>query len=68
MILISSFINFVLKLCYLNNSVCYQDMFLFRFADQIAIGDEILVYRKDELVPTKVLKISSLLMKGTKVS
>ena len=42
-------------------------MFLLRFADQIAIGDEILVNKKDELVPTKVLKISSLLMKGTRI-
>ena len=43
-------------------------MLLFRFADQVAIGDEVLLYRKDELVPIKVLKISSILMKGTMIS
>ena len=37
----------------------------FRYADQVAIGDEVLVLENDDLTPTKVINVSSFNMQGT---
>ena len=36
----------------------------FRYADQVSIGDEVLVRRNDELIPGNVTNISSFMMQG----
>ena len=42
----------------------YKTIFSVRFADQVSISDELLVQENNELVPAKVINISSLIMKG----
>ena len=37
----------------------------FRYADQVAVGDEVLVLENDDLTPTKVINVSSFNMQGT---
>ena len=39
-------------------------MFLFRFADYVSIGDEILAQGIDNLTPEKVINISNSVMQG----
>ena len=39
----------------------------FRNADQLTIGDELLVQGNNELVPTKVISVSNLIMQGNYV-
>ena len=42
-------------------------MYFFRNADQLTIGDELLVQGNNELVPTKVISVSNLIMQGNYV-
>ena len=35
-----------------------------RYADQLSIGDEVLVQRNEELTPVKVMYVSSLIKQG----
>ena len=37
---------------------------LFRYADQVLIGDELLVQGNNEMTPAKVINISSFMMQG----
>ena len=39
-------------------------MFLFRFAEQISVGDEVIIPRNDELTPAKVTNVSVIAMQG----
>ena len=39
---------------------------MFRYADLVRTGDEVLVEGKDELTPVKVISISSVKMQGNK--
>ena len=36
----------------------------FRYADQVSIGDEVLVETIGQLIPTKVIDVSDFIMKG----
>ena len=40
----------------------------FRHADEISIGDEVLVYNKDQVKPEKVVSISNIKMQGKKLT
>ena len=50
----------------LYNTKQYLRIFFFHFsyADEVSVGDEVLVYEKNRLVPGKVQNISTFLMKG----
>ena len=37
-----------------------------RYADQVFVGNEVLIERNDEVVPAKVIDVSSLLLQGNK--
>ena len=37
-----------------------------RYADQVFVGNEVLIERNDEAVPAKVIDVSSLLLQGNK--
>ena len=37
-----------------------MDIFCFRYADQVSVGDEILVQENNEFIPDKVIKKSNL--------
>ena len=39
-------------------------MFSYRYADQVSVGDEVMVLRNDKLMPSKVMDVSSLTMQG----
>ena len=39
-------------------------IFSFRYADQVAIGDEVLVQENDGLTPSKVINVTSSTMQG----
>ena len=39
-------------------------LFMFRYADSISNGDEVLVGGIDNLTPSKVINVSSLMMQG----
>ena len=39
-------------------------MLSYRYADQVSVGDEVLVLRNDELMPAKVMNVSSIIMQG----
>ena len=39
-------------------------MFLFRFAEQISVGDEVIIPRNDELTPAKITNVSVIAMQG----
>ena len=39
-------------------------MFSFRYAEQVLIGDEVLVQGKNELAPVKVINVFNLKMQG----
>ena len=41
-----------------------MDIFCFRYADQVSVGDEILVQENNELIPDKVIKKSNFVMEG----
>ena len=41
-----------------------MDNFCFRYADQVSVGDEILVQENYELIPDKVIKKSNFVMEG----
>ena len=36
----------------------------FRYADQVSIGDEVLVETINQLIPSKVIDVSNFIMKG----
>ena len=38
--------------------------FLFRFANQVSIGDEVLTMENDSVTAARVINISNLIMKG----
>ena len=40
------------------------EMFCFRYAEQVLIGDEVLVKGNNELAPAKVINVSELKMQG----
>ena len=42
----------------------YNNTLLYRYASQVSVGDEVLVLRNDELMPVKVVNVSSLIMQG----
>ena len=42
----------------------FWEIFSFRFADLVSIGDELLVQQKYKLVPAKVTNVSSVTMEG----
>ena len=44
-----------------NNEQIYS---IFRFADQVYVGDEVLVQKNDNLIAAKVISVSSLIMQG----
>ena len=44
-----------------NNEQIYS---IFRFADQVYVGDEVLVKKNDNLIAAKVISVSSLIMQG----
>ena len=39
--------------------------YCFRFADQVSVGDEVAAQKNDELLPEKVVNVSSFTMSGT---
>ena len=39
----------------------------FRYADQVSIGDEVLVERNNQLIPENITKISNVKMQGNTV-
>ena len=39
-------------------------MLSYRYADQVSVGDEVMVLRNDKLMPAKVMNGSSLIMNG----
>ena len=41
-----------------------MDIFCFRYADQVSVGDEILVQEINELIPDKVIKKCTFVMEG----
>ena len=50
-------INHVMKTL---NLLCF-----YRYADQVSVGDEVLVQEKDKFTPTKVFEISTFHKQGT---
>ena len=38
--------------------------YIFRYADQVSLDDEVLVNKNDEFIPTRVINVSSLMMQG----
>ena len=40
-------------------------IFSFRHADQVSIGDEVLVEENDDMMPAKVVNVSTLVLQGT---
>ena len=36
----------------------------FRYADEVSVGDAVLVHENDELIPAKVIRVASALMQG----
>ena len=43
-------------------------VFIFSFAEQVSVGDEVLIYKTDNLTTTKVIGITSFMMQGTNLS
>ena len=41
-----------------------QNMWLFRYADEISVGDEVLVKQKDNFTAAKVNNVSDIMMQG----
>ena len=41
-----------------------QIYYFIRYADQVCVGDEVLVQKNDNLFPAKVINVSSLVMQG----
>ena len=39
-------------------------MLSYRYANQVSVGDEVMVLRNDKVMPTKVMNVSSLIMQG----
>ena len=56
-------IQFNVSYSSLNNNVMLSEN-MFRFADVISVGYEVLVEENDQLIPAKVLNISSLMTEG----
>ena len=46
----------------------YSALLSYRYADQVSVGDEIMVVTNDKLMPTRVTNVSSLIMKGSCIS
>ena len=42
----------------------HNEIFSVRYADQLSIGDEVLVQENNELIPVKVNNVSSVAMQG----
>ena len=47
-----------------NHEIITSHSFLFRYADQVSIGDEILLLRNNELASMKVISVSKLTLQG----
>ena len=48
------------------NFSAYWKILFFRYADYVSVGDEVLAIQKhDELIPAKVINVSSFNMQGT---
>ena len=41
-----------------------RNLFSFSYADDISIGDEVLVYRNNELNPNKIINMSNIIVEG----
>ena len=39
-------------------------MLSYRYADQVSVGDEVMVLRNDKFMPAKVMNVSNLIMQG----
>ena len=39
-------------------------IFFFRYADEVSVGDDVLVQDNNEMIPSKVQEVSSAIMKG----
>ena len=50
------------------NETHYSNMLSYRYADQVSVGDEVMVLRKDKLMPAKVMDVSSLIVQGNNSS
>ena len=46
------------------NETHYSNMLSYRYADQVSVGDEVMVLRNDKLMPAKVMDVSSLIVQG----
>ena len=50
--------------CQNKNKQITNNIFCSRFADQVSVGDEVMVLDNDKLRPEKVINISDLIMQG----
>ena len=41
-----------------------SDLFCFRYADEVSVGDEVLAQGNDEFIPEKVLNVSTFPLQG----
>ena len=59
---ISKFLYFEISLKCIKHVAVH--LFIFRYADRVSVGDEILAQVNDEMVPTKVINVSNLILQG----
>ena len=59
-----------LQPCSLNTLYVINKLFIkflsIRYADQVFVGNEVLIETNDEVIPAKVIDVSSLLLQGNK--
>ena len=59
-----------LQPCSLNTLYVINELFIKflsnRYADQVFVGNDVLIERNDEVIPVKVIDVSSLLLQGNK--
>ena len=46
------------------NETYHNNMLWYRYADQVSVGDEVMVLRNDKLMSAKVMNVSSFIMQG----
>ena len=42
----------------------YYHMLSFRYADQVSVGDEVIILQNDKIIPAKVIHVSNLVLQG----
>ena len=64
---VDKIINKIIITEFKENKYFKNTIFLFSYADEVSVGDEVMALRNDNLIVAKVINISSLFMQGNKI-